>query len=244
MDFFKKIKEKEEAEREEEELLPYKAPHPAWKVFGKLLKVLMTLVLVSVFVIPCVRIFMLNSHPNEAVDLIWTESSKASYKSDPDAFHTYKIKMGDSYSKLGYFFFIEGSIVEDEAGRIEQIQLTMRYNDSTVTYFEEESGESSADEPFVFVLCDEKGNCYLPDVTVESENGNLNYRRLLFDNVDMSGVDTLAVNVYSANNFDLSSHTFADGKDENAFATVLVYTSQVKMPEYKLSKRETAWIDR
>jgi hypothetical protein len=113
-----------------------------------------------------------------------------------------------------------------------------------VTYFEEESGESSADEPFVFVLCDEKGNCYLPDVTVESENGNLNYRRLLFDNVDMSGVDTLAVNVYSANNFDLSSHTFADGKDENAFATVLVYTSQVKMPEYKLSKRETAWIDR
>lgn len=243
MDFFKKIIEKNEAEREEEELLPYKPPHPAWKLLKKAFKLMMTAIVVSAFVIPCVRIAQLNAHPNEAVDLIWTDASKASYRSAPDAFHTYRIKMGNNYSKLGYFFFIEGTIVEDEAGKIEQIQVTIRYNDSTVENYENESGESASDEPFVFVLCDEKGNHYLADRVVKSKSTNLNYRRLLFDNVDMSGVDNLTVNIYPEHRFVLEMLDGVKNSDENAFAAISVYMSIFDVPEYKLSKRETAWID-
>lgn len=243
MDFFKKIKEREEAQREEEELLPYKAPHPAWKLLKKTFKIMMSVLVASVFVIPGIRILTLNAHPNEATDLIWTEASMASYKADPDAFHTYKVSMGNNYSKLGYFFFIEGTIVEDEAGKIEQIQVTIRYNDSTVENYELESGESASDEPFVFVLCDEKGNHYLADQTVKSKNSNLNYRRLLFDNVDMSGVDNLTINIYPEHKFALEMLDGVKNSDENAFATISVYMSVFKVPEYKLSKRETAWID-
>lgn len=225
-------------QREPEEDTP-KPENKVWKAIKFTFKTLLIVLISTIIAVPLIRLVQLDSHPDAAKNFVWTEKARQSYTDSPDGFHVYEFEVSQNFSELGYFFFFFGRIAEDDAGNVEQIQLTVRYNDSTLEHYTEDTGLSlGAGEPFVYMLSDDQGRNYLPAATVTAEKSNLNYRRLVFEDVDMAGVDELTLNIYGASAFDEDLLETVKGGDESAFATMTVYRSSNEAPAYTLKKKE------
>jgi len=172
-----------------------------------------TLTLVGILcVLLLMRIFINNNVPEEAKAILWDEAGYAAYKADPEGFElishpldSYVIKgtgeqvVRNNMTPDAYFSFSDVCY----APSADQVQLTLRYNVSTLEHVKKdlELEELSEGEPFIFRLADDKDKVYAEYCYTSAEKSFLGkpryeYRRLLFSGIEMDGVNTLSLRVY------------------------------------------------
>lgn len=164
---------------------------------GKIIKktLLYTLRIASFFVIALLfwRIFS-GGDPKSMQKFLWTEETIESYQNDPDSFKAYYYRHKDNLTTDGKFAASYVYYVPSE----KQIQITLRYNDSTLEKLMRDYSLSDVptEEPFVFVLTDGSGKNYTEYKYVSDTKNMYNYRRLVFDGIDFEPliVDELPYN--------------------------------------------------
>ena len=183
------------------------------KEHGKVFRVfrVIALTLTALFcVFLAARIHINNTVPRGARQLLWDQSAYDAYLADPEHFVLTDHPLG-SYIDPDGKNVIRNTMTADAyfsfsnvcyAPQIGQIQLTLRYNESTVGNLMQdyELSELPDGELFVFVLEDAQGNRY-SDYSFTSYGqkflgrSRYQYRRLLFRGVNMD-TDTLTLKIY------------------------------------------------
>ncbi|MBQ8697015.1 MAG: hypothetical protein IJ519_04775 [Clostridia bacterium] len=174
-----------------------------------------TLTLVGILcVLLVMRIFVNNNVPEEAKRLLWDEAGYSAYTLDPEGFEivshpldSYVIKetgeqvVRNNMTADAYFSFSDVCY----APKADQLQLTLRYNVSTLEHVKKdlELEELREGEPFIYRLVDDEERVYGEYAYTAAQKDFLGkpryeYRRLLFSGVDVSEVKTLTLQVYYA----------------------------------------------
>lgn len=216
------------------------------KIIGRTFKYFIICIILGIVGVSLVRIIMLDNFPPEVENYCWTEKTAALYRSgeircyDIEVAQNYSDSAGDSHA--GDFFLFFGRLTETE-GNLAEIQCTVRFNDSTLSH-RGEGFTGSDTEPFVYVLMDDRGNFYEPSEITAAEKSNLNYRRLVFSDVDMTDVGSLYVNVYHGFSYQSDAvDTSYGAKDPNAFSCVGLFSSEKTYEEHKFTKKEIKLLD-
>ncbi len=156
---------------------------------GKIIKktLLYTLRLASFFVIAILlwRIFSAGA-PKSMQAFLWTDNTAESYKSNPSSFDAYYYEHKDNLTRDGKFSASYVYYIPSE----EQIQITVRYNNSTIKKLMQEYSlsEEPKDEAFVFTITDGTGNTYTEYKYISATKNMYNYQRLIFDGVDLKSL--------------------------------------------------------
>ncbi len=156
---------------------------------GKIIKktLLYSLRLVSFFVIAILlwRIFS-GEAPKNMQELLFTDATVQSLNNSPDNFDVYYYKHKDNLTRDGKFAASHVYYIPSE----KQVQVTVRYNNSTLKMLMEDYSLSAEPnfEPFVFTLTDGMGNTYTEYKYISVKKNMYNYRRLVFDGVDLNSL--------------------------------------------------------
>ena len=161
------------------------------------------LLVISVFVILFWRIFS-SRIPGKAAELIWTETSYAAYEEYGSDLLIYTQDVGKVFDKDGKFSIYELRYIP----ATEEIQLTIRYNKSTLDVLAEELTEDAMERlgddfteadivnaqdlpemPFVFAMRDDKGNIYTESEYITFTKGRYTYIRIAFSDIDLFNVE-------------------------------------------------------
>ena len=130
--------------------------------------------------------------PSAVRSLAWSEEAVERYKASEDGFRVMSITGfdGRTYSQDGAVGISRVSHVVD----IDEWQMLVRYNDSTLRAVEEKRGKVDlADtERFIFTLSDDLGHVYTEYRFLTAKTSRHNYLRLVFDGVPLafSGEET------------------------------------------------------
>ncbi len=140
---------------------------------------------------------------------VFTEEAAALYKEkgsltvyDYDAY----IKKEEGKELTEKFVFIDNIMYTEE---LSQFQFMLRYNvlsEPTKDCFRM-AGE---DDPFYFVLKDDRGNYYGEYEYFTDSALMYDYYRVIFTGIDMSSVKELKVNIYCKNGEKVALHKYAD----------------------------------
>ena len=152
----------------------------------------------------------------------------------------------------GYFSVTRGLFIEEA----DQVQVTFRYNNSTIKHLKEDYGLEtlpSRDEDLYDVtlyvayditpqdLTDNDGNDpesvkfvrYYPDECISDSKNLYNYRKFIFNGVDMTVSDTPVLAVY------VDVYYKEDvNYDEEPYGTLIIYDYATKKEEFKLSGKD------
>lgn len=156
---------------------------------GKIIKktLLYSLRLASFFVIAILlwRIFS-GEAPKNMQQLLFTDSTAQSLNDNPSSFEVYHYQHKDNLTSDGKFAASHIYYIPSE----KQIQITVRYNNSTIKHLMQDYSlsEEPATEPFVFTLTDGMGNTYTEYKYISDTKNMYNYRRFVFDGVDFSSL--------------------------------------------------------
>lgn len=156
---------------------------------GKIIKktLLYTLRLASFFVIAILlwRIFS-GEAPKNMQELLLTDSTVQSLNNSSTPFDVYYYQHKDNLTKDGKFSASHIYYIPAE----KQVQITVRYNNSTVKKLMSDYSLSTKPdfEPFVFTLTDGLGNTYTEYKYISGSKNMYNYRRLVFDGVDLDSL--------------------------------------------------------
>lgn len=181
---------------------------PVFKVFRGIC--LFFVALFCVFL--AARMHINNNVPADAKQLLWDEQAYAAYTADPGSVKIYDHPLGSYIHPVSGDDVIRNTMTADAyfsfsdvcySPSLSQVQLTLRYNVSTVDYLmaDYELTEEPEGELFVFALEDGAGNRYYDYSYTAHEksflgNKRYNYRRLLFRGVDAQSADTLTLRIY------------------------------------------------
>ena len=127
---------------------------------------------------------------------VWTENSLEAYKESPEDFRILSQQLPESIDKTGFYHISNLVYVP----LTQELQVNVRYNNSTLdaldSYYDDRSGNG---EVFVFTLVDSNGKVYDTYSYASSSNIIYNFRRLIFEDVSLDGIESLTLNVYYAN---------------------------------------------
>ncbi len=191
------------------------------KIAEKIIKGFILLLIFSIIGFFVFRIWLSSYYPKEARGLIFTESLTEYYeeRGGVDA-KSQALRFDYDDSKEGYFFAGE-LVVVPAAGAL---QISVRYNDSTVDALREKYPDSFSGEgevPFEFRLVGAppeegaSGPSYRPTESKPSRFLMYNYERLCFDGVDFTDMPWLRIEVYLPG-------------EEKAICTLLVYENHAE----------------
>ncbi len=159
----------------------------------KLLKYIALLLILIVYVLLIGRM-ALAKVSGDMARYLWTESGALAYKSSPKdykiqtAYITAVIDEDTGYYHISNFTFVKGT---------GEVQLTIRYNDSTVDELDKfYPNREKTPEDFVFVISDDYGNVYDTYKYISSSNLLYNFRRVVFENVDLETDSSLYLSIY------------------------------------------------
>ncbi len=142
-----------------------------------------TLRVMAVFVIALLLWRMFSTRDTKfSKAFIWNESAIDAYNSNSSDFIAYECKKSDNITRSGRFTTSNVYFVP----MINQIQFTVRYNNSTLKALAKDYELSAipTGENFIFVLEDNLGNIYTEyEYTVDAKN-LYNYRKVIFDGID------------------------------------------------------------
>lgn len=175
-----------------------------------------------------------------AKSFLWTEKAKNSYIQDPGKFLVYSINVPKDYTDDGFFRVSNIRYAESEIGNIELLQVTVRWNNSTIEYLKEDFSltEPPAGEPFMFTLTDDTGNVYTVYDSLSDTKPLYNYRRLAFDVTGFKDAETFFINIYYSGTYDAETASAVKGSDSSAYGTIVVYRQSNILYEYDLKKSE------
>ncbi len=167
------------------------------KTVGKVLKVIALSISFFIFAFFLFRIFTMGD-PVSMTTVDWNPSAREAYQHNPSSFSVISQKQQVMLTKDGKFW-ISGILYLPEA---KQLQVTIKYNDSTLKALREETGQDLPDEPFTFSLLDSAGIRYT-DYDFRTERKlNYSYRRLIFYGVDLTDAATAYVDIYYSEQVD------------------------------------------
>ncbi|MCQ2433385.1 MAG: hypothetical protein MJ175_12350 [Clostridia bacterium] len=143
--------------------------------------------------------------PDSMSHVLWNDVNKAAYRADPAAFEILEQEPVSYITDDGRFWI--SNVIYLPAAK--QLQYTIKYNNSTVKYLKADleaaatkeglSGEITIpDEPFDYSLLDENGNRYSPSEVLADRKQNYNYRRLVFDGIEMTEESIFYADMYYA----------------------------------------------
>ncbi len=201
------------------------------KTVGKIIKYIFYTFIFAVCALVILRsCIMFDYYPSQMKSILWTDSAKQIYLADSKSFEAYSQTLVFSYDNPdeGNFFASNQLIIPSA----KQLQITVRYNDSTLERFAEKSDMEIDDISFVYYLSDQDGNHYPLSLSASDRAFNLyNYARLVFEGVDISKATNLYLDIYIEGAVEL------DGKPA---ACIPLYDSERSLKEYKLSGSEKA----
>ena len=142
----------------------------------------------------------------------------------PEAFTQDPVTPYDDKNKAHFFYRFFVAIPDAK-----QIQLTLRYNDSTLedikTDMKLDTLPAGDDARFSFYLRDASGKVYAHTHATYSHFMIYNYRRVVFDNVDTSVSGMLYLDVYFGD---------ADPETDVPYGSMLVYVPEKSVENYTL----------
>jgi len=166
---------------------------------GKILKVFFkavgALIVIFVFGIMTLRSYFATVPKNFSVLTSTDELSEAyaSYGADLEVFGQNPLEGQDDN---GYYHLTDNVMFCPNAG---EIQMTIRYNSrNTINVLMEKYHltERPTGETFVYILRDDKGNEYTSYRYVAAQRPMNEFRRIIFDGVDFTDVETFYLDVY------------------------------------------------
>ena len=185
-----------------------------------------TVILAISFFIYAFFIFRLCSTqdaPESVSSIVWNETTRAAYAADPDGFQILTQEPSTFITDNGRFW-ISDVVYLPQA---KQLQLTIKYNDSTLKYLKEalekqqadalaaETGDAGEDqvlpeivlpdEPFDYSILDNSGNRYHDYSSIADRKQNYNYRRLVFENIEIPEHAAFYVDMYYVESIDYSA---------------------------------------
>ncbi len=204
-----------------------KAPKP-FKIFGKIVKwVFISFVIIMILWFGICGIFQKGS--SKVKKYIWTEETAQLYKQN-GKLDIWKLtaynKPNENMELTEKLFFIDNLTYTTETS---QFQFMLRYNilNEEIKKF---VSKSDSENPFVFVLKDNKGNTYTEYQYIEDSALIYGYYRIVFSNIDIKKASELSLYVYCNSGDDIKQSSFVD-------ICVVWYTDGYK-EEYKLSSSE------
>ena len=157
--------------------------------------------------------------PESVSSIVWNETARAAYAADPDGFQILSQEPSTFITDNGRFW-ISDVVYLPQA---KQLQLTIKYNDSTVKYLKEalanqanSAKEDDAetvtvddimipDEPFDYSVLDNSGNRYHEYASKADRKQNYNYRRLVFENITIPEYAAFYIDMYYVGAIDYSA---------------------------------------
>ncbi len=185
-----------------------------------------TVILAISFFIYAFFIFRLCSTqdaPKSVSSIVWNDTVRAAYTADPDGFQILTQEPSTFITDNGRFW-ISDVVYLPQA---KQLQLTIKYNDSTLKYLKEALAKQQADaqtadggdagtdqilpeivlpdEPFDYSILDNSGNRYHEYSSIADREQNYNYRRLVFENIEIPEHAAFYVDMYYVGAIDYSA---------------------------------------
>ena len=161
------------------------------KTAGKIIKVVALSISFFIFAFFLFRILTMGD-PDSLTSIDWNPAAKEAYLKDPESFSAVSQKQQVFITNDGKFW-ISGILYLREA---KQLQLTIKYNDSTLKALAEQIEGELPEEPFSYSLLDSAGTRYTDyDFRVERKQ-NYSYRRLIFYGIDLTDIATVYVDIY------------------------------------------------
>lgn len=178
------------------------------RIAGRIIKYLFIGLLLFIYLISIWRICSAKD-PKSVTEFRWNTASYNAMTASPETFGILTSECPDYIDDDG-LFAVSGvmRLGEDVMGKgLGQLQVTVRYNDSTVKRVIEKYGLESppAGEPFIYILEDSDGNRYRAYQYADSSRLMYNYRRLIFDGIDFSGREYFTLFMYFVNDVDPDS---------------------------------------
>ncbi len=207
------------------------------KILKKIPGILFTVLVFFIIGLMLTRLFM-SKPPASMKEMIWTDSVKAAYDAhknsgDPDdkGLKIDHILCSDSFSEDGMFSVSMITYCEE----ISQLQVTVRYNNRVLNYLEEKyPGAKEADEPYRFVLRDDKDKLYTSYSYSSAGRFGYTYRHIIFDGVTLTDVSAIYLDVHYSGDFD----PLADARH-----TMFVYRYDFAKNPYELGEPEVGKYD-
>ena len=175
---------------------------------GKIVKITVKTLLLGIsFCIYAFFIFRLCSTgeaPKSITKIVWNETAREAYLADPESFCIYS-QTPDTYITNDGRFWISDIIYLPQA---KQLQMTIKYNDSTLKYLRESLGDPAMvlpAEPFDYSLLSSAGVRLHEYSSDALEYQNYNYRRLVFENVVIEDKTSHYVDIYYVDSINYSA---------------------------------------
>lgn len=132
--------------------------------------------------------------PGSMKELVWNGSALEAYRTEGEELEVRYYPSGDSFSDDSMFSISKATYIPS----IGQWQATVRYNKRALRYLSADYGleELPQGETYVFMLRDNHGNVYKDYEYTAASRSEHEYRRVIFDGVDMDDVTILTLEAY------------------------------------------------
>lgn len=203
--------------------------------FSKIIKFIFVLLIIAVYTLLFGRMFLAR-YTGSMAKYAWTNNAIKTYEQTTD-FTLMTQNLSKTIDDNGYFSISNYVYIPE----INEVQFTVRYNNSTVDTLENfYTDVSDIGETFVFTLTDNNGNVYDSYKYLSKSNLIYNFRRLVFEGVDLSNAGTLYLNVYYINDVSKSSKIYTSfqlyNEDANSFESDLkINTNKPKEAKFTQS---------
>lgn len=182
----------------------------SFRTLKRILKILCIVILCVIYGLLAYRLITGLNIPAAATKMLWTDSARAAYDKNGGNLAVYSQEPESTFADDGRFSVYEMKFIPET----NELQLTIRYNRATVKALKEDilkkfaapdgaSSEEAAaasalaqravdevdDEPFAFVLRDDKGRLYTSYTYSAFEKGLYTYVRLSFEGVALFDTD-------------------------------------------------------
>jgi len=153
---------------------------------GKVLKYTVYGLILFVYLFFMVRICTMGD-PKSIEEFIWNAESVSTYNSDPNNF---VINVVNEKSMSYKYITDDGrfAVSNIHITNTGQLQFTIRYNNSTIKSLklDYDLEKDPVGEPFIYILSDSNGNIYRNYQYVSDRKLLYNYRRLIFNDIDLT----------------------------------------------------------
>lgn len=145
---------------------------------------------------------ILSNPPSSMKKAVWNERAFNAYNASEGEFEILKIPTSDSFSTDGFHTVYEIAYIPS----INQLQFTVRHNDRALNYIESDYPEireieKNGGELYVYTLtvkrADEETTVSTYEYTCAARFG-YTYRRLIFEDIDLTGVTSVRLNISNA----------------------------------------------
>ena len=166
----------------------------SFRTLKLIVKAICVLLIAGIYAILAYRLITGLGVPKKATSILWTDEATAAYEASNGALVIYTQEQDDTIGKDGRFSVYSVKLIPE----IDEVQLTVRYNRSTVkalreqteSAYTDEADRSAAlalidDEPFVYLLRDNENNVYTDYTEYTYTEGLYTYVTLAFDGVKL-----------------------------------------------------------